>query len=165
LRVPSSAAVEGGQNLAHPVGPEFEERDVRDLRHTFAPPACQIGHHDLAHDVKRRFVEDDPSARAAAASLEWGAELLAQRRCGDGVRRSRARARDQLAVDDLGHQVFRDLEQIVVRGGPFCGTPDMMLEYPMTSCFPRFFAGRLAPTATVEQGFGHRLSKSPRCCV
>jgi hypothetical protein len=74
--------------------------------------------------VKLGLVENPPAAWRAVRRTRLareGSQVLADARPGEGVRRRRTRAHDELAVDELGHHVVGDLHEIVVRD-PALGT-------------------------------------------
>jgi hypothetical protein len=66
--------------------------------------------------VKLGLVDDPPAAGAAAPVVEGTTQVHSEHRSGERVGRRRPRAAVQLAVDDLGHLLVRDLEQVFVRG-------------------------------------------------
>ena len=71
--------------------------------------------------VKLRLVENDPTARAALAAIEGPVELRAEARRCARVFRSGSRLRVEDAGDDLGHDVLRRGENVVVRRAPLGG--------------------------------------------
>ncbi len=118
VHFPGSIHGRGGrrENLTQPIGGKFDERNIRDLRHALAPPAGDVGHEDLPHDVQLGLVQDHPAARLPAPLAPVGrakvdSEPTADRR----VSERRAGACDKLTVEDLRHLMIRHALQILVR--------------------------------------------------
>jgi hypothetical protein len=60
------------------------------------------------------LVQNDPTTRAPAAAIEGAAQQVTQARGRSGVARGRPRLRHELTGDDLGDEVLRNREQILV---------------------------------------------------
>ena len=70
-------------------------------------PAGEVRHEQVLAEVQLGLVEDPPATGPGAAALERAAGVHAEHAGRDGVGGGGARARDQRAVDELGHQVRR----------------------------------------------------------
>ena len=103
-----------GQDLARPVRCKWEVRCFGTVRHSLSTPAREIGDEDLVAEVQLRLGEDPPSTRAAAALAERRAELEAEERGSDGVRRRRPRVRVERPVDDFGDLVRGRVEHVLI---------------------------------------------------
>ena len=66
------------KDFAHPVRRKRDVRHVGVLRHAFAPPTRQIGHHDIVAQVQFRLVDDPPAAGAVAVVVEGASNLGAE---------------------------------------------------------------------------------------
>src|SRR2546422_32307 len=123
LAVAVERAGAGGERLAGPVRSLLEPGDVREFGHVLAPPARKIRDEDIVAEVQLGLVQDPPAARlpCRARRLVEGAQVHAHRRGGERVGRGGPGARDQLAVDELGHQVLGSLDDVLVGGPPSRG--------------------------------------------
>ena len=127
----------GGQNLAHPIRGQGDERCHGALGHALAPPAGEVGHEDVfvreGAEVNFRLVENPPAVRPAAVFLVCAADLYVE----GGTRRrmghSRARVGVKPPVHDFGDFVRRGVEHILIGG---------------------FGAGLLSPLPSCLSGFG-----------
>src|SRR5436190_1672710 len=68
--------------------------------------------------VQFGFKENSPATGAAPATIERPVKGSANPGAGDSVPRRRSRGGVQIAVEDFGDQVFRDLQQVVIGGRP-----------------------------------------------
>src|SRR5439155_1057087 len=99
------------QHLADPVGRLGECGDVRKDRHPLPPPGREVGHDHVLAEVQLGLEKEPPPARdpATGRPVERAAEVGPDAHRRERVRRGGPRARHQLAVDDLRHQVFGNL--------------------------------------------------------
>lgn len=68
-----------------------------------------------------RLVENDPAAWSTSAPVERTVEDTTEARRRPGMPWLRSGACRQLAIDDLGDEVRRNGQQILVRRAPLCG--------------------------------------------
>lgn len=64
--------------------------------------------------MKLGFVENDPTAWSAVAAVEWSRQRASNYRTGQGVARCRSRRNDELAIDNLAHDMIRQTENVLV---------------------------------------------------
>lgn len=69
-------------------------------------PTSEIGHQDIRAEVQLWFIEQDPSAWAILAALEWGTELFSKRRGGECMSRGGGRAHVKITANDLADYVL-----------------------------------------------------------
>lgn len=111
----------GREHLADTVRCELHEGSVGQLGHPTAAPACEVGNQNVGVEVNLRLVEDDPSARAAAPSVERPHERGAQVGRGARMPKPRSGVRVKLASDDLPHYIGGQRTEVGVGGEPGCG--------------------------------------------
>src|SRR6185369_7812855 len=101
------------------VGRERDEGRVGDRAHALVTPSREVGDEDVLAEVELRLEEDPPASRTvrSAGLLIERAQLLEQNRAGSRVWGGWPRAREELTVHDLGHEMVGHLHQILV-GGP-----------------------------------------------
>jgi hypothetical protein len=80
-----------------------------------APPTGEVGNEDVLAQMKLGLVEEDPASRATTTAVEWRSQLLAHAGRGPRVRSSGSGLRVKHPVNDLGHAVRRDREEVLVR--------------------------------------------------
>lgn len=115
--LPGTIVTTGGRrkHFAHPVGRQGEKGVGRQVRQSLATPACEIGDQHVRIQVELGFVEDPPTARAAAiAKLEGREQCGAERGRSNGVRGGRSRTDHQIAAYDLTDNVFRKRRKVLV---------------------------------------------------
>ena len=71
--------------------------------------------------VKLGLVHEDPPARPAIAELKRRPEHVSERAGCNGMPRRRPWMRHQAAEQNLGHQVLRHRQQVLVSCGTLCG--------------------------------------------
>src|SRR5262249_48698587 len=119
LAGPVETTRSGRDHLADPIWGERDPDDVRDRRHALDSPPGDVWVQDVLSEMQLRLVENPPAT--GFASSAWWAIKAAEEIAPDGrrcprVRCRRTRAREQLAVDDLGNEMVGHGDQVVVRG-------------------------------------------------
>lgn len=115
LSEPVDALRRRRQHLADPVGRDRGVGRRWVLRQALASPPGEVGHEDVFTQVELGLEQKHPPAGSATATVEGLAKLAAQVQAGPRVRQPRPRRGDQVAVDDLADQVFRQREEVLVR--------------------------------------------------
>lgn len=102
------------QDLADPIGGKLERARLGQGGHALATPTGDIGDEHVSMQVKLGLIEDDPSTGTATTAVERPIELCSKARGSTSVVRRRTRARDQLAVEELCHEICGDLSEVIV---------------------------------------------------
>jgi hypothetical protein len=108
------------KDLAHEIGTHAEVGGAGALESLFAP-AGKVGNDDVVTEVQLGFVEENPTPRTAAATVEGTAEVHPEHRRRSGVRRGRPRIGVERAEEHLRDHVRRSVEHVLVGRAFSCG--------------------------------------------
>src|SRR5256885_16747929 len=79
-----------------------------------ATPSCNVRYKDVGSEVQLRFHHDPPSTWAVDSVVEGSTEQNVESTSRPFVPSRRPRTREELAVDELTHEMFRQLHQVLV---------------------------------------------------
>jgi hypothetical protein len=107
-------------DFAYPVGCDVGPGCLREKRDALPSPTRHVGYQNVVSKVKLRLEENPPTSRIVASptrAVKARGDLSAKSGGCVSVRERRTRAREELAVQDLGHLVVGNGQEILVSRG------------------------------------------------
>jgi hypothetical protein len=104
----------GGQDLVDPIRGKLEPGSLRQTRHTRAAPTGQIRYQDMGPEVTLGLIQEPPSAGAMVSDIERVTQLDAEPRARSKVPRGQPWMSLKTVGDDLGNEMWRDLQLVLV---------------------------------------------------